>query len=80
MSAQDFKFWCLMYEIFVYIWKTSVILTGSWQTLLHTDPIAIYLDNELLKSVDNQKLLGITTDKTLSWDTQVDIVYQNITK
>ena len=48
------------------------MLTGARQTLSHTDSIAIYLDNELLKLVDNQKLLGITIDNTLSWATQVD--------
>ena len=62
--------------MFIHIEKTSVMLTGARQTLSHTDPIAIHLDNELLKFVDNQKLLGITTDNTLSWATQVDNVCQ----
>ena len=60
--------------------KTSVMLTGARQTLSHTDPKAKYLDNELLKLVENQKLHSITIDNTLSWATQVDNVCQNVTK
>ena len=55
-------------------------VSGARQTLLHTVSIAIYLNNELLKLVDNQKLLGITIDNTLRWATQVDNVCQNVTK
>ena len=80
MGAQDFKSWCLSHKMFIHTGKTSIMLTGARQTLLHTDLIAIYLDNELLKLVDNQKLLGITIDNTLSWATQVDNVCQNVTK
>ena len=76
VGAQDIKSWCLSHKMFIHIEKTSVMLTGARQTLSHTDPIAIYLDNELLKLVDNQKLLGITIDNTLSWATQVDNVCQ----
>ena len=32
--------------MFIHIGKTSVMLTGARHTLSHTDPIAIYLDNE----------------------------------
>ena len=60
--------------------KTSVMLTCARQTLSQTDPKAKYLDNELLKLVDNQKLLSITIDNTLSWATQVDNVCRNVTK
>ena len=56
------------------------MLSGTRQTLQSKDPIAIYLDNELIKSVDNQKLLGVTIDNTLTCETQANIVCQNATK
>ena len=56
------------------------MLSGTRQTLQSNDPIATYLDNELIKSVENQKLLGVTIDNTLTWETQVNIVCQNVTK
>ena len=56
------------------------MLTGTRQTLSHTDPIAIYIDNEFFNLVDNQNLLGITIDNMLGWATQVDSICQNVTK
>ena len=50
---------------------------------MNNDPIAIYLDNELIKSVENQKVLGVTIHNTLTLKhklTQVNIVCQNNTK
>ena len=79
-GALDFKFWCILHRMFIHIGKTSVMLSGTRHTLQSNDPIAIYLDNELKKSVENQKLLGVTIDNTLTWDTQVNIVCQNVTK
>ena len=65
--------------MFIHIGKTSVMLSCTRQTLLDNDPIAIYLDNELITSVENQKLLGVTIDNTLTLETQVYIVCQNVT-
>ena len=66
--------------MFIHIGKTSIMLSGTRQTLQSNDPKAIYLDNELIKSVENQKLVGVTIDNTLTWETQVNIVCQNVTK
>ena len=51
-GAIDFKIWCILHRMFIHIGKTSVMLSGTRQTLQSNDPIAIYLDNELIKSVD----------------------------
>ena len=79
-GALDFKFWCILHRMFIHIGKKSVMLSGTRQTLQSNDPMAIYLDNELIKSVENQKLLGVTIDNTLTWETQVNIVCLNVTK
>ena len=39
--------------------KTSVMSIGTRENLLNSDSIQIYLDEELLRTADNQKLLGI---------------------
>ena len=48
----------------VHLQKTSLMWIGTWQNLQHLDSLEIYLDNELIKQVDSQKLLGITLDST----------------
>ena len=66
-------------KICVPVGKTSVMLIGTRQNLSMVDPMQIY--NEIIKEVmENQKLFGVTIDKTLSWDKQIDIVSLNITR
>ena len=49
---------------------------GTRQNLKNSDLINIYLNDEILqkKKTDTQRLLGITIDKTLSWDFQIDSI------
>ena len=60
--------------MYINIGKTSVVTIGSRLKLSHTESIRIFLHNELVKEVDNQKLLGVIIDKTLTWDKQIDAV------
>ena len=53
---------------------------GTRQNLLNIDNINIIIDNENISGVENQKLLGIIIDKTLSWDKQIDSVCLNISR
>ena len=50
---------------------------GKRQNLQNTDLIEIYLNNEILQTTCTQKLLGLITDKTLSWNSQIDSVCQD---
>ena len=52
----------------------------SRSKLSHTESIRIFLHDELVKDVDNQKLLGVTIDKTLTWDKQIDAICLYITR
>ena len=79
-SSTDFKFWCIVHKMFVNLTKTSSISIGSRQNLSNYDELNITIDNEDISNVDNQKLLGIIIDKTLSWDKQIDSVCLNITR
>ena len=58
----------------VHVGKTSVMLIGICPNFSMVDLMQIYIDNEIIKNVENQKLLGVTTDKTLSWDKQIEMV------
>lgn len=53
---------------------------GTRQCLIKVDNINIYIDNQIVKEVQNQKLLGVNIDKTLNWDKQIDDVCLNITR
>lgn len=79
-GAQDFKHWCILHKMFVHTGKTSAMLIGSRNKLANSETLQIYIDNELIKNVDTQKLLGITIDNTLNWESQINRVCQNITK
>ena len=80
ISSNDFKTYCKQNKMYVHVGKTSLMIIGSRQNTSRTESIEIYLENEIIKQVDNQKLLGVTIDQTLSWDKQVDIVALNISK
>ena len=66
--------------MYVHVGNTSVMLIGTRQTISMVDPIQIYIDNEIIKEVENHKLLEVMTDKTVSLDKQTDIVSLKITR
>ena len=66
--------------MFVNLTKTSSMSIGSRQNLPNNDDLFIIIDDDNILNVDNQKLLGIIIDKTLSWDKQIDSVCLNITR
>ena len=80
MGSDNFKDWCLKNDMRIHLKKTSVMTVGSRQALTKIDSLKILLDNELIKSVENQKLLGIIIDKSLTWDKQIDAVCLNVTR
>ena len=53
---------------------------GTRQILNRNDALEINMDGEMLRAVDNQKLLGIVIDKHLTFDNQIDSVCLNITR
>ena len=60
--------------------KTSLMMLGSRHNLSANDRLQIIFDDELIKHVENQKLLGIIIDKNLTWEKQIDSVCLNITR
>ena len=53
---------------------------GSRQNLSRIEALDICLEKELIKKVEQQKLLGIIIDMSLSWDKQIDSVCLNISR
>ena len=53
---------------------------GTRQNLLNSDLIQIYLNDELLRNTETQKLLGIIIDQALNWNNQIDSVCLNISR
>ena len=53
---------------------------ASRQALTKIDSLKILFDNELIKSVENQKLLGIIIEKSLTWNKQIDAVCLSVTR
>ena len=78
VASTDFKTYCTQNKMYVHVGKTSFMLIGTRQNLCLVESIEIYVDNEIIKEVENQKLLGVMIDKHLSWDKQIDIVSLNI--
>ena len=78
-GTDDFKNWCLSNHMFIHIGKTSLMTAGSRQTVGNIS-MEIFIDREIIKEVENQKLPGVIIDKTLSWDKQIDAVCLNVTR
>ena len=53
---------------------------GSRQNVAKLDVMEICIDNEIIKEVENQKLLGVIINKTLAWDKEIDAICLNITR
>ena len=54
MGSDNFKDWCFKNDMRIHLKKTSVMTVGSRHALTKIDSLNILLDNELIKSVDNQ--------------------------
>ena len=65
--------------MFIHIGKTSLTTAGSRQTVGNIS-MEFFIDWEIIKEIENQKLLGVIIDKTLSWDKQIDAVCLNVTR
>ena len=52
--------------------KTSCMTIGTRQRLDGTDHLNIKADNINIRSVSNQKLLGLSIDENLNWNTHID--------
>ena len=52
--------------------KTSCMTIGTRQSIDGTDHLNVKADNINIRSVSNQKLLGLYIDENLNWNTHID--------
>ena len=60
--------------------KTTCVTLGSRQNLNRNEATEIYMEGQLIHSVEQQKLLGVVFDRSLTWDKQIDAVCLNISR
>ena len=77
-GAANFNHWCISNDMFINWLKTSLMMLGTRQNLSTFDLVGIYLESHCIQHVETQKLLGIITDKYLSWGNQIDSVFLNV--
>ena len=66
------KLWSTSNKMHIHYQKTSCMTIGTRQRLDGTDHLDIKDDNINIRSVSNQKLLGLHIDENLNWNTHID--------
>ena len=66
------KLWSTSNKMHIHYQKTSCMTIGTRQRLDGTDHLNIKADNINIRSVSNQKLLGLHIDENLNWNTHID--------
>lgn len=79
-GACNFKNYCVKNKMSVNANKTDLMILGTRQNLALNNKIEVYLDNQLIETVKNHKLLGVLIDSTLTWDKQIDSVCLGVTR
>ena len=71
--------WCIQNNMLINPTKTTCMLIGTTQRIATvTNELNINLENQFIKNVNTQKLLGIYIDNNLDWKEQVDHICKNI--
>ena len=58
--------------------KTSFMLIGTKRRTHHSQELGIYIDDNKIKNVTKQKLLGIYIDENLQWSDHIDYLCSTI--
>ena len=61
-------------KMYIKIPKTNCMTLGSRQNLNRNAAIEIYFESQLIQSMEQQNLLGVVIDRSLTWDKQIDAV------
>ena len=79
-GANGFKRWCTSNNMLINTHKTTLMTLGARQNLSRIETVHVYLDEDIIKEVNHEKLLGIIIDRNLTWDKQIDAVCLNVTR
>ena len=73
-SAGDFNTWCIDSTVGVHYGKTHAFVVGSKHMTSANEGIPVTINEHSIETVNAQKHLGITIDKNLTWEQQIDLV------
>ena len=79
-SADDFNTWCSDNKMGVHYGKTHAFVVGSRHMTSANEGISVTINEHSNESVSAQKHLGITIDKNLTWEQQIDLVCRNVSR
>ena len=79
-SADDFNTWCIDNNMGVHYGKTHAFVVGSKHMTTANEGISVTINEHSIESVSAQKHLGITIDKHLTWEQQIDLVCRNVSR
>ena len=77
-SADDFNTWGIDTNMGVHYGKTHTFVVGSKHMTSANEGISVTINEHSIESVSAQKHLGITIDKNLTWEQQIDLVCRNV--
>ena len=80
INAGDFITWCIDNNMVVHCGKTHSFVVGSNHMASANESISITINELIIESVNAQNHLGITTDKYLTWELQIDLVCQSVSR
>ena len=80
MALQNLSEWCKLNRILLNIDNTKVILitTSQKRLHLHNDILHLTYNNDVLNSVENEKVLGVRIDNNLSWSIHINFIAKKI--
>ena len=79
-SVDDFNTWCIDNNMGVHYGKTHAFVVSSKHMTSSNECISITINEHTIVLVSAQKHLGITIDKNLTWEQQIDLVCRNISR
>ena len=80
INSDDFNTWCIDNNMGVHYGKTHAFVVGSKHMTSANEGISVTINEHSIESVSAQQHFGITTDKNLIWEQQIDLVCRNVSR
>ena len=80
MALQNLSEWCKLNGMLLNTDKTKAMLitTSQKRPHLHNDILLLTYNNDALKSVENEKVLGVRIDNNLTWSIYINFIAKQI--
>lgn len=78
LDARNAELWSKQNKMHLNYDKTTCMLIGTRYRTKNSQQLNIYIDDNKIKSVNKQKLLGIYIDENLLWSDHIDYLCSNI--